>query len=388
MKIVRLMVITLLLLTLLPAAALAECEHDFYMANVTKPNCENDGYYILKCNLCGYTKKEITEGAWGHDWELVDEKEPTCDEKGYKRYTCSTCHTSKTDSLAAKGHDWKDSYVLEDATCTKNGSMRTVCKVCGLSGTRKIDKGHQYGAWTVTQEATDNAKGTRTRTCKICKKKQTESYYPDGTLYKDIKGHSEEIKELQTWLTDLGYLKDKIDGKFGKKTQAAVKAFQKEYSFNADGVAWPETLRALEETIYGGIMADGRGEVECCAMTLLEDGTVCWEVCDTHLSYEMQATAGLSPDAGEAERLNCLVVAWQAEVDVLYQTWLELCAQEEQPMVINHKAMFLGYLNSQQMLWNSQFGEGSLQVLEMINGMLEEQCYTLCPIVDALQNAE
>lgn len=384
----KILAVLLLLALLLPVAALADCDHDFYMANVKKPTCESDGYVILKCNLCGYTKKEITDTAWGHDWELTSEKQPDCSEKGYRKYTCNNCNETKTETLPATGHDWKDSYVLEDATCTKNGTMRTVCQVCGLSGSRTIEKGHKYGAWTVTEEATDNSKGTRTRTCRDCKKKQTESYYPDGTLYKDIKGHSDEIKQLQTWLTDLGYLNDKIDGKFGKKTQAAVKAFQKEYDLNADGIAWPETLRALEETIYGGIMADGRGEVPCCEMVILEDGTICWELCDAHLPYETQALAGLPADATDAERLNAAVVAWQAELDMLYQTWMAYCAPEEQPMVINHKTMFLGYLNSQQMLWNAQFGQGSQQVLEMIRNMLMEQCCTLCPIVYGLQEAE
>ena len=384
----KLLAALLLAALLIPAAAWADCDHDFYMANVTKPSCESEGYYILKCHLCGYQKKEITDSAWGHSWELTASREPSCDEKGYRKYTCSTCHKTKTDNLSETGHVWKDSHVLEAATCTRDGSMRTVCEVCGLSGVRKISKGHSYGEWNVTEEATDHTKGTRTRTCRSCRKTQTETYYPEGTLYKDIKGHSDEIKDLQQKLTDLEYLNDKVDGKFGKKTQAAVKAFQREHGLNADGIAWPQTLRALEETVYGGILADGRGDTEYCAMTILEDGTISWEVCDTHLAYEMQATAGLSPEAGAAERLGCRIVAWQAEVDVLYQTWLELCPPQEQPMVINHKAMFLGYLNSQQMLWNAQFGEGSAQALEMVNSMLMEQCYTLCPIVDALQNAE
>ena len=49
-------------------------------------------------------------------------------------------------------------------------------------------------------------------------------------------------------------------------------------------------------------------------------------------------------------------------------------------MVINHKTMFQGYLNSQQTLWNTQFGEGSLNTLERVNEMLMYQCYTLCEV--------
>ena len=37
----------------------------------------------------------------------------------------------------------------------------------------------------------------------------------------------EGVLEMQEWLIDLGYLDDKADGVFGKKTEAAVKAYQK-----------------------------------------------------------------------------------------------------------------------------------------------------------------
>ena len=70
--------------------------------------------------------------------------------------------------------------------------------------------------------------------------------YPEGTLYKGMKGHADEIRELQQWLIDLGYLNDKANGKFGKNTQAAVKAFQQDHDLTADGVAWPETIELVE----------------------------------------------------------------------------------------------------------------------------------------------
>ena len=70
--------------------------------------------------------------------------------------------------------------------------------------------------------------------------------YPEGTLYKDMKGHTAEIRQLQQWLIDLEYLDDKADGQFGQNTQAAVKVFQKDRGLTADGIAWPETLELVE----------------------------------------------------------------------------------------------------------------------------------------------
>ena len=70
--------------------------------------------------------------------------------------------------------------------------------------------------------------------------------YPEGTLYEDMKGHMNEIRQLQQWLIALEYLDDEADGKFGQNTKNAVKAFQKDHGLMADGIAWPETLELVE----------------------------------------------------------------------------------------------------------------------------------------------
>jgi hypothetical protein len=387
-----LLALMLMLLALLTVTALAECHHTYDMVDVKKVTCTTDGYYLLKCNSCGHTVKEITDKAWGHDWAYVSGQDANCAEKGYKKYACNNCGDSKTESIPAKGHNWKDSKVLEEATCTRDGSMRTVCKVCGLSGTRKIEKSHKYGAWAVTEEATDHSKGTRTRTCKVCKKKQTESFYPEGTLYKNIKNKKDEVKELQQLLTDLGFLNDKVDGIFGAKTEKAVKACQKEYGLKQDGIAWPQTLHTLGvawDVAFGEPEENGGAAFPLfCQLLVLEDESECWDTCVVHSEIFMFAADELPEDAGEADVLNAYIAAWQTELDRLYQAWLEGCAPEEQPMVINHKTMFQGYLNSQQLLWRAQHGDGAVKALENTNAMLMEQCYTLCSVVHTLLNGQ
>jgi len=58
-------------------------------------------------------------------------------------------------------------------------------------------------------------------------------------------GKGEEVKQLQQKLTNLGYLNDKIDGIFGQKTEAAVKAFQDECNLKVSGIVDEPTLAAL-----------------------------------------------------------------------------------------------------------------------------------------------
>lgn len=52
-------------------------------------------------------------------------------------------------------------------------------------------------------------------------------------------------KNIQTKLNKLGYECGQVDGSFGPKTIAAVKAFQKDYGLTVDGSAGPKTKAAL-----------------------------------------------------------------------------------------------------------------------------------------------
>ena len=71
----------------------------------------------------------------------------------------------------------------------------------------------------------------------------------DGVLRKDE--HGPEVKALQERLNALGY-KDAeghalgTDGKFGKRTKDAVEAFQRANHLEVDGIAGPDTLKALK----------------------------------------------------------------------------------------------------------------------------------------------
>lgn len=66
----------------------------------------------------------------------------------------------------------------------------------------------------------------------------------DAASYK--KGSSGEIvTQIQKKLSSWGYYDGVIDGSYGSKTEAAVRAFQKKNGLTADGVAGAKTLEAL-----------------------------------------------------------------------------------------------------------------------------------------------
>ena len=55
----------------------------------------------------------------------------------------------------------------------------------------------------------------------------------------------DDVKQLQSRLKEKGYDPGQIDGIFGRKTQRAVKQFQREHDLKADGIAGKKTFAAL-----------------------------------------------------------------------------------------------------------------------------------------------
>lgn len=55
----------------------------------------------------------------------------------------------------------------------------------------------------------------------------------------------QEVRTIQTKLKRWGYYKGAIDGVYGKQTESAVIAFQRKNGLSADGIAGPQTLKAM-----------------------------------------------------------------------------------------------------------------------------------------------
>jgi cell wall-associated NlpC family hydrolase len=124
----------------------------------------------------------------------------------------------------------------------KEGSKMKHVAVYMGDGTVIHAKGHDYG---VVQERLDEVS-----------KPFTHYGIPSG-LYDNVfptvrRGNSGEyVVTLQKMLTDAGYgnFVGKIDGAFGSKTEAAVKAFQIDNKLTVDGVVGQKTWAALEKVV-------------------------------------------------------------------------------------------------------------------------------------------
>lgn len=82
-------------------------------------------------------------------------------------------------------------------------------------------------------------------------------------LKKGSKG--EEVKQLQEYLIQLGYLDGKIDGDFGNKTKAAVEAFQKAFSLEVSGIVDNDDMEMILKAM------DGLREIEAQYWELREE---------------------------------------------------------------------------------------------------------------------
>jgi Putative peptidoglycan binding domain len=75
---------------------------------------------------------------------------------------------------------------------------------------------------------------------------------PEGTKLQLGEGDPAVIEELQRALSSAGYVPGPADGTFGRRTEAAVIAFQQANGLSADGVVGPETASALNSAVAGG----------------------------------------------------------------------------------------------------------------------------------------
>ncbi len=73
----------------------------------------------------------------------------------------------------------------------------------------------------------------------------------------DVGSSGADVKKVQRKLIDWGYLDGTADGKYGAKTQAAVKAFQRKNGLSADGRVGAKTAAAMGVTLSGGASSGG-----------------------------------------------------------------------------------------------------------------------------------
>ncbi len=120
------------------------------------------------------------------------------------------------------------------------GAVRSFQKKNGLKadGTASAETQHLlYSAEAIPASATATPKVTEAPT------PTPTVAVPEESLKEGMKG--DDVKTVQRRLKELGYYKSTIDGKLGRDTVNAIKAFQEAHKLEADGVAGKATYEIL-----------------------------------------------------------------------------------------------------------------------------------------------
>ena len=216
--------------------------------------------------------------------------------------------------------------------------------------------------------------------------------YPEGTLHRGIYGYTEEIEFLQYQLFYAGYLGDdisEVDGKFGKKTEAAVRQFQKEHGIDVTGIVCPNTQNALDDE-WENMMEPQGGEdeyeepVPYCYIEHYANGTRSVVLCSGHMQIYAETADAVNQagqnDAQVIEGLQTGITCWMDELNRLYQQWADLRPEYAQ-QITAHQEAFMDYYRAQLAVWNAHFGSPSMAALEKAMDMLAEHCSELCMIL-------
>lgn len=177
----------------------------------------------------------------------------------------------------------------------------------------------------------------------------------------------EEVKNLQRMLIEMGFLNDKADGIFGKKTEAGVKALQEYWGVNTTGRIDDDDLIALYSLYFlatGEMADDGLGEdelMEICPPYCSWEGTdgqravYCFrhqEECLTSSEFIPES----APDKLKTLMTNRISELWERDIYAMYEEWEESLPEEEQHIAQEQRDIFEAALESyepglEKMLW-------------------------------------
>lgn len=213
--------------------------------------------------------------------------------------------------------------------------------------------------------------------------------YPEGTLCRGIEGYKEEVEYLQYQLFYAGYLGEdisEVDGVFGKKTEAAVRQFQKEHGIDVTGIVCPNTQMALDEEWDNAMESQGSEEdpYPYCYVEHYANGTQSVVLCSWHMQVYSEAAdavyqAGRN-DEQIIEGLQTGITFWMEEMKSIYQQWADLRPEYAQ-QITGHQEAFMDYYRAQLAVWHAHFGSPSIDALERAQNMLAEHCTELCIIL-------
>ena len=194
------------------------------------------------------------------DVELVKQLQEFMNRNGYNKAVISSAYRCKEHNKSVGGSSGSNHCKGKavDICFYKDNKKVPAKEVCckaqdyGFKGIAYIDKNHVHlDNRTIGKYRGDETKGYSNNVPNgdFYKYFNIPRYDLTRVLKKGDKG--EDVSELQNRLNELGYNCGKADKIFGKKTEKAVKKFQKAKKITVDGIVGKNTAHALDFTFKG-----------------------------------------------------------------------------------------------------------------------------------------
>jgi peptidoglycan hydrolase-like protein with peptidoglycan-binding domain len=163
--------------------------------------------------------------------------------------TVRTSSTVRTTNNSRSGTS-RQTTRTTNATNTSNRGRSSTTSSSNRTNTTSANTSNRGRSTTTTTSTRNNTSNTarstyRTRQPDPNLQKPDIQYTAAGFPILRLGMRGEEVYDLQTRLQRLGYLKKDPDGDFGAETQTAVKALQRRFGMEEDGVAGGETWEIL-----------------------------------------------------------------------------------------------------------------------------------------------
>ena len=152
----------------------------------------------------------------------------------------------------------------------------------------------------------------------------------------------DEVETLQQMLIEMGFLNDKADGIFGKKTEAAVKLLQEYWGVNTTGRLDDDDLFAVYDLYYiatGQMEDDGQDEEELkemypayCSWHGTQapwEANFCYRHLEEKLLYDKYAYPN-PPAKLKALLIEQLCRVWEEDILFMYDEWEENAPDDDE----------------------------------------------------------
>lgn len=198
----------------------------------------------------------------------------------------------------------------------------------------------------------------------------------------------EDVRQLQSMLIDLGFLEDKADGIFGKKTQAAVKSIQRYWGVEETGIADEGVINDLEILwalamgleCESGAPVDEEGYPSSCSWT--QDGDEVYaEFCYRHI--EQYPLAIQLSYENPPEKLMYLLAEnrcqfWLDSIRTMYADWADRLGGADASVASEQYEIFRTALEGNTAMWNQEAEPGSNEAVLSRMNWLESIGVDLC----------